>query len=1003
MRKKILQQRRRQAIERLRSMRRKARRAVTLALVTLGITVGSSASHGQTGQTAMAPASGVAARAIGGFRDLNQNGPGIFYYGVNAADRGLGYVGSYMTVGGFVPAFEDDLGGFWSADLRGHLSVNGGFFSNVGAIRKQFIGGSLLGLGIYWDYDGDTNQNPDTTIVSNGRTYAFSGGQAYNQVGISGEWLTDWGNLRTNGYIPVGSTAETFGPFVGNAVLCNNGINAALGGVDLELGAYVPGLTDWAGMVSVGGYAYGNTRYTQPQSAAGLVPWFGGVYTRLDMTFVENWDFSLQANNDSYFDWTGFARLTYRMGGSRRRNVPDQVEQPMMRNEHIVRAHQAPLVATNPNNVDPTTGAATPWQVFHVDNSAPAGGDGTAESPFRRLSEAETAATTAYDIVFVRPGLSATSPYLTPADGYSFAAPNQYLIGQGSTAVIPSVQCGSLSAFGTPTPQPLPRITNPLGPAIVINQAQTTVSGFEIVNSPIGIADAAGGSGAVSQVSVTGMSGASQTGILLSSSPGPFTFDRISLSDLSDDGFVIAANAAKVTITNSDFTSVRDSAVRVSGDAARVEISTARFDAVSNAVNASGTGALVTLADGSITNTAGDAIVASGAATIRINETLITDTAESALVASGADGRIVALNTTIQDTKQDAIEVSGNGAQVLLGSSKILTVGGAGAVVTGANATFRMNSSVIQDTGGDGVTLNSATGFVSITGVPTVVGGGPEESILRRIGSNGVSATGGAVQIQNTTIDTVAGAGILAVNAVGPTTNPNVTGTPGGINAVWVQGSTIRDATGGGILTLDSNLRVERLDRANLQSRFTLIADTGPIGIQATAALSDPAVLIDSTTITGVTTGIAAVSLATPAVPTLDLTVTNNNVTTTGGAGLQVTAAFDGPTLTALSKVEANIQGNRFRSTPDGIILTTAGGPTQAGVIIAPADQRPISVTAGSQANLSGINNGTNVVEQPPPDPGAIPPIVTSINYGFPAAGVALPPTPPAPQPSPVP
>ena len=57
------------------------------------------------------------------FRSLNANGPGYLYYGINAADRGLGYRGSYMTLGGFVPLAEDDLGGFWAADLRGHLST----------------------------------------------------------------------------------------------------------------------------------------------------------------------------------------------------------------------------------------------------------------------------------------------------------------------------------------------------------------------------------------------------------------------------------------------------------------------------------------------------------------------------------------------------------------------------------------------------------------------------------------------------------------------------------------------------------------------------------------------------------------------------------------------------------------------------------------------------------------------------------------------------------------
>ena len=76
----------------------------------------------QMGQSAMAPAGGVVNRAVAGLQDLNANGPGLFYYGINAADQGLGYNGSYMTFGGFIPYSEDDLGGFWSADIRSHLS-----------------------------------------------------------------------------------------------------------------------------------------------------------------------------------------------------------------------------------------------------------------------------------------------------------------------------------------------------------------------------------------------------------------------------------------------------------------------------------------------------------------------------------------------------------------------------------------------------------------------------------------------------------------------------------------------------------------------------------------------------------------------------------------------------------------------------------------------------------------------------------------------------------------
>jgi len=481
-------------------------------VMAIAIACASTMASAQFDQTAMAPAAGIGNRAAAGFTGLNANGPGLLYYGINAADRGLGYNGSYMTLGGYIPYSEDGLGGLWAADLRGHLSVNGGFFSNVGAVRKQFLGGSLLGMGVYWDYDGDQNQYP---------TYGVLGsewgqfGHSYNQVGVSGEWLTDFGNLRSNGYIPVGTTAYTVGapgsPFFGNNILCQYGLDTALSGADLEVGAYIPGLSDWAGMISVGGYALGNSRYnwwSGPETGQDVVPWFGGVYTRLDMTFLENWDFSLQYNNDSYFDSTGFARLTYRMGGSRRRNVPDQMEQPMMRNEHIVRAHQTPTVAVNP-----VTGKA--WNVIHVDNSAAAFGNGSSNAPYRTLPEAQAAALNPYDVVFVHTGTSTTTPYQSE---WLFQADNQILVGEGSTLQLATANCGYEDFFVGSGTRPL--LTS-AGTAITLRNG-AVVDHFGVINSPRGIvADASlTGVANVNDVMITGANDPSQVGVLVEGVPG---------------------------------------------------------------------------------------------------------------------------------------------------------------------------------------------------------------------------------------------------------------------------------------------------------------------------------------------------------------------------------------------------------------------------------------------------------------------------------------------------
>jgi len=546
------------------------------------------------GQGAMGSVGGLVNGAVQRLGDLEENGPGWMYYGINAADRGLGYRGSYYTVGGFIPYAEDDLGGVWNADLRTHLSNYGGFFSNVGAVRKQFWGGTLFGLGVYWDFDGDQNQYSNTTISDKSGSYTFAGGQTYQQVGVSAEWLTDYGNLRSNGYIPCGSTAQTMGPFVGNSLLCQNGINAGLAGADLEVGAYIPGLADWAGMVSVGGYAFGNARYNNV-NGTDLVPYFGGVYTRMDLTLVRNWDLSLQANNDSFFDWTGFARLTYRMGGSRRRNVPDQMEQPMMRNEHIVRAHQTPVQAINA-----MTGL--PYEVFHVDNTTttlPAG-TGTWENPFTTLAQAQAAATADYDIVFVHIGQSATCPYETPTGGYQFQADNQYLLGEGTSLKLCSANCGLIDVWSNTASTSYPVITNPDGPAVVLTGVNpttglpttgATVDHVRITGSPIGITDSltvGSGSSAVfysptlatvNDVQIYG-NGPGQRGVLiqdLAANDGTFNFSKMKLQNLTNDGFVVSAGAGgnpSVNLTNSTINNTTGSGVLVEDllDTGRVQV-----------------------------------------------------------------------------------------------------------------------------------------------------------------------------------------------------------------------------------------------------------------------------------------------------------------------------------------------------------------------------------------------------------------------------------------------
>ncbi len=978
--------------------------------------MGSGQARAQMGQTAMAPAGGIVSRAVNGFQNLNQNGPGILYYGINAADRGLGYLGSYMTVGGFVPAYEDDLGGFWAADLRGHLSEYGGFFSNVGAVRKQFIGGTLLGVGVYWDYDGDLNQYPDTVIPGVGRDFVFPGGQAYNQVGISGEWLTDYGNLRSNGYIPVGTTGQLAGPFVSNSILCINGINAALGGTDLEVGAYIPALADWAGMISVGGYAYGNTRYEFADGQA-AVPWFGGVYTRLDLTFVENWDFSLQANNDSYFDWTGFARLTYRMGGSRRRNVPDQVEQPMMRNEHIVRAHQAPVVAYNPENVD-ANGNPLPWRIFHVDNSAASPGDGTAEAPFQSLAEAQAAALATYDIVYVNVGDSLTNPYLTAPDGYLFGNANQYLIGQGSSFAIPTVSCGDFSFAALGRPTDYPQVSNPLGPAINLNQPGVTVSHIKTFNSAVGISDSPGiaapGIATVQDVIIQGGGGPFQRGVEIANSTGRISFDRTQLSNLSNDGFVVSATDGDVVVSNSSLTDVTGNGVLVSGDNADVVVTGTSFTRINGIVTAvSGNNAVLDVIDSTVsgtlnaaghlglasgqesllrvtntvaTNSEGFGFEASGTdSEIILTDSIVRSTAESVLVASGLRSTITATGTEIRGTGSPAVLLTGDTSRVTLDDTSISEVAGTGVSIEGPNAIFEMrNESLVSGATANGIDLLDSTAIAYVLG----------NSTISNIGNDGIASTGASLLLQDSTILNVGGAGVRANNVTGP-------------NVVAVQGAAIQGAEDAGILVENSNLRVEQLDPLDAASRRTVIQNTGDFGIRAIANTSGPptnlfSVEVVRTAISGADIGISVDAGADPAnpppapVPTIDFLASNNVISANAGAAIAISAVFDsGPGFPGqpLSRVNTALVGNSLDGGDAADILLSTGGDSMTWQFLAPTPtprpQRPITVQAGSEIALQGLNNGATVT---------IAPATSQVNFE-PAVLISNPPPAPIPPP----
>ena len=453
----------------------------------------------------------------------------------------------------------------------------------------------------------------------------------------------------------------------------------------LRFGAWVPALADWAGMISVGGYALGNT-YNEwqigPREGNAIVPWFGGVYTRLDVTVANNWDISLQYNNDSFFDSTGFARLTYRMGGSRRRNVPDQLEQPMMRNEHIVRAHQTPEVGNNTNGL--------PWNVIHVDNSAPAGGNGTVQAPFNTLAEGNDAAVAEGDVVFVHTGNGTYNQSAT----FIPKAAEQLLIGDGAMFCLDTT-CGPINMQLTNT---RPTISNGSGASVALGNAAGggginafTTANFIVSGSRIGLeatSDVLSVPG--SQVNVLnyeiepGTTGGFHTGIKIADTKntlaGSINVVNTSITDMNDVGILIRANGQAPNLSYQG--SVTNNSV-TGGTSPLIDIDD----------TGSGT---ISIAAGSTPGTyqAGDpnCLVATTV------QNSLSDVGGGGIVINESNSNITMDNLTITDSVNAAISVTDSNGKIDIGlggpavitqvPGTLISPSAAGIVVDGADPTF---------------------------------------------------------------------------------------------------------------------------------------------------------------------------------------------------------------------------------------------------------------------------------------------------------------------------
>lgn len=753
-----------------------------------------------------------------------------YWFEVTGADRGLGYQGSFFTVGGLFPYAHDDVGGMWFVEGRAHVSENGNLFSNIGWGRRQLINPDLTaGISVWYDYDGDK---------------ALQYGHEFHQLGLSGDISSSWWTARINGYIPTGRKGYTTNGFSQNFVLAANGIDTAMDGIDGEFGLRVPlfgGRRD--GLVTLGGYAY----------SSDLIESFSGFSTRLELPSLSRAaTLQAQLNYDERFDLTGFVSLIYHFGSWGNHPVASEECDSAMgpplqrtqRNAHIVRFHQDPVIAINPA----TNGA---WRVFHVDNTAAPGGNGTYEHPFDTLEEGDQAANRQYDIVFVSDGDNTTKGYNT---NVALLA-NQQLLGDGVAHYINSQN--GLIQLSTNTSGLTPKITNSSGAAVTLANG-VTVSGFRINGAQTGIeaGSSLSGTANIDHVAIN----AGTTGLNFQNVTGTINVSDFTSTNTTGTSLNIVGGTPTLnfdgTITNTNLGAHSINVANTTGGTLNI---------AGTITETQGTGLLFDNVDGNVNVTADININDSTDRGLYIRNSggdfNFADTSITTLFDNGVDldnnvGATISFeNLQIAPDQAIALRVNNSGTVNVEGG---LINSLAGPAVDVQNTTIDMTFDNIVSSGStsNGLSFNNATGSflvnnttsvsgatgtaINITNSPNLDANFGRTTITSSAkGINLTNNAGGSTTFRNLAVTSTAGTGLLVndggtVNFVG--NSPTITSTGG--PAVNITGSTgqTNGVNGWTFASLSStNSTTNGVVLANLNQNFTVTGGTTVAGAAGTS------------------------------------------------------------------------------------------------------------------------------------------------------------------------
>jgi len=308
-------------------------------------------------------------------------------------------------------------------DIRPKIDTRDNYEGNIGLGYRSMRESGIWGGYGYFDHR------------RSGETGLF-----HSQLTFGTEWLSEDWEARLNTYIPITGKKATGVAGASVPYLADTGIfidtggqtvEKALSGADIEFGkrfSLGPQIGDaWlhGGAYHFQGSDLGNTNGGRFRAEIDL-----GKSTGLSLVAEAQYD-----NKRHEQGWLGL-RFRIPLGGTGKPAAPQglraRMTAPPVRDVDIVTEGVATALETVPvlNSED-----SQPQRVFHVDNSAAAGGNGAIDTPFDTLAAARAAADRAGDVIYVNRGLGDSTGM---ASGIDLTIAGQALLGAGADFVYDS-------------------------------------------------------------------------------------------------------------------------------------------------------------------------------------------------------------------------------------------------------------------------------------------------------------------------------------------------------------------------------------------------------------------------------------------------------------------------------------------------------------------------------------------------------------------------------------